>query len=85
MCVWQRVFRIYINYSLLELQFLCGRLLHRDDSNCCCSNRIQCWMHCLKNVIIEKSVRNGVEMSLDQDTLLDELNKKEEIQFKLLW
>ena len=42
-------------------------------------------MHCLKNVIIEKSVRNGVEMSLDQDTLLDELNKKEEIQFKLLW
>ena len=42
-------------------------------------------MHYLKNVIIEKSVRNGVEMSLDQDTLLDELNKKEEIQFKLLW
>ena len=42
-------------------------------------------MHCLKNVIIEKSRRNGVEMSLDQDTLFDELNKEDEIRFKLLW
>ena len=29
--------------------------------------------------------RNGVEMSLDQDTLFDELNKEDEIRFKLLW
>ena len=83
--ICKKVFKIYINNSLLELQFLCGRLLHREDSNCCCSTGIQCWLHGLKNVIIEKSGGNGVEMPLDQDTLFDELDKEKEIHFKLLW
>ena len=83
--ICKKVFKIYINYSLLELQFLCGRLLNREDSNGCCSTGIQCWLHGLKNVIIEKSGGNGVEMPLDQDTLFDELDKEKEIHFKLLW
>ncbi|KAF3974096.1 hypothetical protein CMV_002551 [Castanea mollissima] len=66
-------------------KYLCGRLLHREDSNCCCSTGIQCWLHGLKNVIIEKFGGNGVEMPLDQDTLFDELDKEKEIHFNLLW
>ena len=72
-------------YHLLELQFLCECLMHKEDSGCCGSTHIKCWSHYLKNAIIENFGENKVEMPLNQDTPFDELDNVKDVRLKLLW